>query len=266
MAPMRPWPLLVTLVLGCSPPPSAKAPAVSKQASVSEAERRHVSECARGIVARADVVRVGQSRYRGRPALAVVLSSPHDDLVDAYYGDGPGCDLVALVGGPLDAEVRPGPPFRSLAEAQRAALSTRGGVVTSWALERNHDESEGQWAYRFDVDAEGRLQAVFIDALSARPLRAEARSAPPSPEPRAPEPAPPADARAAPKKQPPAPNEAIDPWKNHTPDTPSTSPPSSVPPRGRREPTLSPPPATPLTVPPKQRPTGRGELIDPWRH
>lgn len=235
------------------------APVVAEQAAVSEAERAHVTACARGIVARADVVRVGWSRYRGRPALAVALSSPNDDLVDAYYGQGPGCDLVALVGGgPLDAEVQPGPPFRSLAEARRAALAAREGFVTSWALERD-DEGEGRWAYRFDIDAEGRMHAVFVDALSARPLRAEARSAPPpSPEPRPPEAPPPAAAPPSPAPAPKRPPPPHDPWgvQREPADPPSSSPPSSVPPRAPREPAILPPSPTPLTMPKARRDPG----------
>ncbi len=223
---------------------------VAEQAPLSEAERAHATECARGIVARADVVRVAWSRYRGRPAIAVALSSPNDDLVDAYYGQGPGCDLVALVGGgPLDAEVQPGPPFRSLTEARNAALATHDGFVTSWALERD-DDGEGRWAYRFDVDAEGRMHAIFVDALSARPLRAQARSSPPP----SPEPAPPdvAPARRAPAAPTPPPETPVhDPWANprEATDPPSTSRPSSVPARPRREPAISPPPAAPLSKP-----------------
>lgn len=118
----------------------------------------------------ADVVHVGWSRYRGRPTLAVALSSPNDDLVDAYYADGTGCVLLALVGrGPLDVEVHPGPPLRSLQEARRAA---RDGVATSWALERQ-GERGGRWVYRFEIDAEERMHTVFVDAVGTAPTSGE---------------------------------------------------------------------------------------------
>lgn len=159
---MRPWPLLVALALACGPISQVSAPVAVVQAPVSEAERQRVSACGQTIVAHADVVHVGWSRYLGRTTLAVALSSPNDDLVDAYYAAGPGCNLVALVGrGPLDVEVHPGPPLRGLQEARRAA---RDGVVTSWALERD-DEREGRWVYRFEIDAEGRMHTIFVDAL-----------------------------------------------------------------------------------------------------
>lgn len=162
---MRPWPLLLALALACDPPSVVNAPVAAVQAPVSEAERQRVSACGQSIVPHADVVRVGWSRYRGRAALAVALSSPNDDLVDAYYREGTRCDLLALVGrGPLDAEVQPGPPLRSLQEARRAA---RDGVVTSWALERD-DERDGRWVYRFDIDAEGRMHTVVVDAVVQR--------------------------------------------------------------------------------------------------
>lgn len=158
---MRPWPLLAALALACGPPSFAEAPGAPTRPPLSEAEGRRVSACAQNIVAHADVLRVGWSRYRGRAALSVALASANDDLVDAYFAVSPACDLLALVGrGPLDAEVQPGPPLRGLHEARRAA---REGVVTSWALER--DEREGRWAYRFDIDAEGRMHTVFVDAL-----------------------------------------------------------------------------------------------------
>ncbi|MCU0686407.1 MAG: hypothetical protein MUF34_29870 [Polyangiaceae bacterium] len=189
---MRFWPLLPVFVLACGPPPLVEAPVVAERAPLSEAERQHVTECARGLVARADVVRVGWSRYRGRAALAVALSSPNDDLVDAYYELGSGCDLVALVGsGPLDAEVQPGPPFRGLTEARGSALAVRDGFVTNWVLERD-DEGDGRWVYRFDVDAGGRMYSVLLDALSSRLLRAEPLSpAPLAPALGPPKPAPP---------------------------------------------------------------------------
>jgi hypothetical protein len=156
---MRLWPMLVALLLACGP---VNAPVAAEQAHVSDAERQRVSACGQRIVVHADVVRVGRAYYRGRAALAVALSSPNDDLIDAYYAEGTGCDLLALVGrGPLDAEVQPGLPLCGLHEARRAA---RDGVVTSWALERD-DGREGRWAYRFDIDAEGRMHTVFVDAL-----------------------------------------------------------------------------------------------------
>jgi len=159
---MRPWPLLAALALACGPPPHIDAPVGGEQAWVSEAEGQRLSACAQSIVAQAEVVRVGRSRYRGRPALAVALSSPNDDLIDAYYAEGSACELLALVGrGPLDADVQPGPALRGLQEARRAA---RDGIVTSWALERD-DERGGRWAYRFDIDAEGRMHTVLVDAL-----------------------------------------------------------------------------------------------------
>jgi uncharacterized membrane protein YkoI len=159
---MRPWPLLVALALGCGSPSLADVP-TAVPPPVSEAERQRLSTCGQRVVAQAEVVRVVWSRHRGRAALAVTLSSPNDDWVDAYYAEGTGCELLALVGrGPLDAEVQPGHPLRGLQEARRAALD---GVVTSWALERG--ERDGRWAYRFDIDAEGRMHTVFVDALGA---------------------------------------------------------------------------------------------------
>lgn len=176
MRAMRFWLVLASvLVVACDPLPHPPAsPTAGDPGPLSEAERAHAIECVRGVVSRADVMRVAPARYRGRAAVVVALSSPNDDLVDAYYGDGPGCDLVALVGGPHAAEVRPGAPFRSLSEARVVALIERDGFITNWALERD-DEGEGRWEYRFDVDAAGRLQAVFVDALSARPSRVEPR-------------------------------------------------------------------------------------------
>jgi hypothetical protein len=159
---MRPWPLLLALALACDPPYQINAPVAAAQAPVGAAERLRVSLCGQSIVAHAEVVRVGWSRYRGRAALTVALASPNDDVVDAYYAGGQGCELLALVGrGPLDADVQPGAPLRGLHDARRAA---RDGVVTSWALER-HAERDGRWTYRFEIDAEGRMHTVFIDAL-----------------------------------------------------------------------------------------------------
>lgn len=175
---MRLWPVLASVLLvACDPLPHPPvSPTAGEPGPLSEAERAHALECVRGVVSRADVVRVAPARYRGRSAVVVALSSPNDELVDAYYGDGPGCDLVALVGGPHAAEVRPGAPFRSLSEARVVALIERDGFITSWALERD-DEGEGRWEYRFDVDTGGHMQAVFVDALSARPSRGESRPA-----------------------------------------------------------------------------------------
>ncbi|MCU0685066.1 MAG: hypothetical protein MUF34_22940 [Polyangiaceae bacterium] len=173
---MRLWPVLASALLAACDPllHPAASPTAGEPGPLSEAERAHALACVRGVVSQADVVRVAPARYRGRSSVVVALSSPNDELVDAYYGDGPGCDLVALVGGPHAAEVRPGAPFRSLSEARVVALIERDGFITSWALERD-DEGDGRWEYRFDVDAGGHLQAVFVDALSARPSRAEPR-------------------------------------------------------------------------------------------
>jgi hypothetical protein len=160
---MRPWPLLVALALACGPQSLNHPPIFESTMPIGAAERERVSACARSIVPYADVERVSWSRYRGRPALTVALSSPNDDVVDAFYGAGAGCDLLALVGrGPFDVEVQPGRPLRDLDEARRVA---RDGVVTSWALER--DERSGRWSYRFDIDADGRMHTVFVDAVGA---------------------------------------------------------------------------------------------------
>lgn len=159
---MRLWPPLVASVLACGP---VNAPSAGAPPPVSEAELHRVSACSQSVVPQANVVRVGWSRYRGRAALAVALSSPNDDLVDAYHGPGAGCELLALVGrGPFDIEVHPGPPLCGLQEARRTA---RDGVVTSWALER--DSHDGGWAYRFEIDAEGRMHTVFVDARCRPP-------------------------------------------------------------------------------------------------
>jgi hypothetical protein len=156
--------MLVALALACGPQPLNNPHVFDTTMPVSAAERERVSACARSIVPYADVERVSWSRYRGRPALMVALSSPNDDVVDAFYGAGAGCDLLALVGrGPLDVEVQPGLPLRDLDEARCVA---RDGVVTSWALER--DERSGRWSYRFAIDADGRIHTVFVDAMGAK--------------------------------------------------------------------------------------------------
>jgi uncharacterized membrane protein YkoI len=207
---MRPlWLALAAIAAACSPSPQPTA--AENHPSPEEAERRHATECARGVVERGEVIHVGPSRYRGRPVVSVSLSSPDDDLVDAYYGEGPGCDLVAMVGGArLETEVHPGTPFQSLSEARRAALGARGGAVAGWALERNA-EGDGRWAYRFDVESGGRLQAVYVDALGGP--RVSVADAPPAPQPSPPA-APPRDATSPPPARPaagPPPSPAVAP-------------------------------------------------------
>ncbi|HEU4403980.1 MAG TPA: PepSY domain-containing protein [Polyangiaceae bacterium] len=198
-----------TPACNASPPPPPQ-PAPVERASADEAERRHVTECVRGVVAGGEVLRVGPSRYRGRAATAVSISAPGDDVVDVYYGDGPGCDLMAMVGGARsEADVRPGTPFESLAEARRTALSTQEGAVAGWALEREGG-GEVRWAYRFDVETGGRLRAVFVDALGARHAYAEARSAA-APTPPAVAPTPPVIAPTTPPPAPAAPPAAAPP-------------------------------------------------------
>jgi hypothetical protein len=179
------WHLVFAFSLGCSAPasesktgPRSAPPEPSgfdgrAGAAVAEAEGRHATECARGVVARGEVVRVAASHYRGRPATLVSLApAGGEGVVGAYYGDGPGCDLLAMLGGDGDEDVRPGSPFRAVADARRAALDARRGAVTAWALERERGEG-GRWAYRFDLDTDAGLQAVFVDALTAKPWRAD---------------------------------------------------------------------------------------------
>lgn len=229
VATMRlPWfALAATAASACSPsPPPPPQPSAVENAPAAETERRHATECVRGVVAGGEVLRVGLGRYRGRSVTAVSVSSPGNDVVDAYYGDGPGCDLVAMVGGArADAEVRPGTPFQSLSEARQAALNAQEGSVAGWALERDGD-GEGRWAYRFDVDTGGRLRAVYVDALSARYACPEALAA--------------------------APPLAAPPLAAAPPPAPTITP------------TTAPPPPTPVAAPKPSKPRSVGATSDPF--